>query len=157
MNKEDILEFFLLVVVVGSVILIPFAIKAVDKYLIASQFPEDAQVITLYGIAKEGIWTREPVNSFNYWWKKFKRAEEISIRDDGTPIFFRVTSTDVMHSFAIPLYRIGPYDIEPGKWKTVELKTDKPLRSTRFMCYQYCDEDHENMKGQLVVVTRDEE
>ena len=157
MKKENIIEIFLLVLVVASVILLPLVIIKIDKYYLARKFPKNAQVITLYGIAKGGTWTQEPVNSFNYWWKRFKRAEEIPIRDDGTPIFFRITSTDVVHSFAIPLYRIGPYDIKPGEFTEVELKTDKELVDTGFLCWQYCDKDHEHMKGRLVILPKNEE
>ena len=156
MKKEETIEIFLLVLVAVSVISLPFAIAKIDKYYSSSKFPKHAQIITIYGIAKGGIWTRERVTSFNYWWKKFERAEEIPIRDDGTPIIFRVTSTDVMHSFAIPLYRIGPYDIKPGEFKEIELKTDKELVSTGFLCWQYCDKYHEHMKGRLVVLPKEE-
>lgn len=157
MKKENIIEALLLIVVLSSFILVPLAIWKINNYLIYTKYPKDSQIITLYGIAKGGIWTQEPVTAFNYWWKKFKRVEEIPIRDDGTPIIFRVTSTDVVHSFAIPLYRIGPYDIKPGEFKEIELKTDRRLRSTGFLCWQYCDKDHPDMKGRLNVLTSDEE
>lgn len=157
MSKENIIEVFLLIVVVISIILLPFALSKINDYYLSLKFPKGAQVITLYGIAKEGIWTQEPVNSFNYWWKKFKRTEEIPIRDDGSPIFFRLTSSDVLHSFAIPLYRIGPYDVKPGEFKEIELKAEKELKSTRFLCYQYCDKDHEKMFGRIIVLPQDEE
>lgn len=154
MTKKNILEFALLVIVILSFIAVPFSVYKINEYFVKYKYPRDAQIIELTGIAEGGIWTREHVNSFNYWWKDFKKAEEIDILDNGSPIYFRVTSSDVMHSFAIPLYRIGPYDIEPGKVKEVELKTDN-LRTTRYMCWQYCDEDHELMKGKIVVVDSD--
>lgn len=157
MKKDDIIEKFLLVIVIVSIVMVPFAIHQVDRFYRSSSFPEGSQIITLYGIAEGGVWTREPVNSFNYWWKKFKRVKEIPVNDDGTPIFFRATSSDVMHSFAIPLYRIGPYDVKPGEFVTVELKTERQLKSTRFLCYQYCDKDHKDMYGRLVVLPQDEE
>ncbi len=152
MRRENIIEAFLLIIVVASVVLVPFVILKINEYYVSSKFPKDAQVITLYGIAKEGIWTEEPVTAFNHWWKKFKRAEEITVRDNGTPIIFRVTSTDVIHSFAIPLYRIGPYDVKPGEFKEIEFRPDRPLRDTTFLCWQYCDKDHGEMKGRLIVV-----
>lgn len=157
MKRENIIEYFLLVTVIVSVIAVPIVIPIIDRYYQAHKFPKDAQVITLYGVAKGGIWTQERVTSFNYWWKKFKRAEEIPIRDNDTPVFFRVTSSDVLHSFAIPLYRIGPYDIKPGEFTDIELKTERDLRDTGFLCWQYCDKDHQHMKGRLVVLTEDEE
>lgn len=156
MKKENIIEIFLLVVVIVSVIAVPVVITMIDKYYRVGKFPKDAQVITLYGIAKGGIWTQERVTSFNYWWKDFKHAEEIPVHDDGTPIIFRVTSSDVMHSFAIPLYRIGPYDINPGEFTEIGLKTDRELRDTGFLCWQYCDKDHGKMKGRLVVIGKEE-
>lgn len=152
MKKENIIEILLLVIVIASIIAVPLVITMIDKYYRVSKFPKNAQVITLYGIAKGGIWTEERVTSFNYWWKDFKQSEEIPLRDDGTPIIFRVTSSDVMHSFAIPLYRIGPYDIKPGEFTEIELKRDRELRDTGFLCWQYCDKDHGKMKGRIVVV-----
>lgn len=156
MKRENIIEVVLLIVTVGAFVMVPLAISRINKYYVSSRFAKDAQVITIYGIAKEGIWTREQVTSFNYWWKKFSRLKEIPIRDDGTPIIFRVTSSDVVHSFAIPLYKIGPYDIKPGEFKEIELKTDRELRDTGFLCWQYCDKNHEDMKGRLVVKAKDE-
>lgn len=151
MKREGLIEGVILVFVILSFVLVPYFILKIDRYYRDSRYPEGSQVINLYGIAKGGIWTQERVDSYNYWWKKFKRTSEIPIRDDGTPVIFRVTSSDVMHSFAIPLYRMGPYDIKPGEYTEVELKTEQRLRSTGFLCWQYCDKDHEDMKGRLIV------
>lgn len=151
MKRENILEVSILIVVILSFIFVPYFIFKIDKYYVGSKYAKDTQVINLYAIAKGGIWTRERVDSYNYWWKKFERVSEIPIRDDGTPIIFRVTSSDVMHSFAIPLYRLGPYDIKPGEFTEVSLETEQRLRSTGFLCWQYCDKDHENMKGRIVI------
>jgi len=148
----NVLEAFILIFVLVSVVVVPFAIFRIDEYIVSSKYPENAQIITLYGISKGGIWTTERVTVFNYWWKKFKHAEEIPIYDDGTPIIFRVTSTDVIHSFSIPLFRVGPYEIKPGQFTVIEVKTERRMRSTKYLCYQYCDEDHEKMQGRLVVM-----
>lgn len=156
MKRENIIEILMLILVIGAIIVAPLTIYYINQYYRVYKFPKGAQVIDLYGIAKGGIWTQERVDSYNYWWKKFKRAEEIPIRGDGTPIFFRVTSSDVVHSFAVPLYRIGPFDVKPGEFAEVELKTEQPLRSTRYLCWQYCDKDHEDMQGRIVVISGEE-
>ena len=153
MNRKNIIESFLLVLVLVSIVAVPFFILKINNYYHSFKFSKGAQVITLYGIAKEGIWTEEPVTSFNYWWKKFKRAEEIPVRDDGTPIIFRVTSTDVLHSFAIPLLRVDPYEVKAGQFVEIELKTNGRLQSTEFFCYQYCGQNHYDMYGMLVVLS----
>lgn len=154
MKRNKILESVILLVVVASLVAIPFGISEIDKYYTSGKFPKDAQIITLTGRGKEGTWTKDRITAFNYWWKEFERAEEITIRDDGTPIIFRVTSSDVLHSFALPLYRIN-YELKPGEFTAIEFETERRLRSTSFLCYVYCDEDHDKMEGRLIVLQED--
>lgn len=155
MNREDLIEIAAIILVVVTIIALPFAVVLYDRFYVSSRFPKDAQIINLTASAKPCVWTRENIWGYNYWWKKFKRADEIPIYE-GSPIIFRVRSSDLLHSFAIPLYRVGPYDVEAGKVKEIELKTNR-LRSTKYLCWQYCSECHPDLQGRLVVMPRKEE
>ncbi|MCQ9206893.1 MAG: hypothetical protein NG740_03315 [Omnitrophica bacterium] len=151
MLKKDIVEILALGLVVITIVGLPFAIILYDRYHVATHFPKNSQIINLTASAEPCVWTRDKIVGFNYWWKKFQFAKEIPIYDDGRPIFFRVKSADVLHSFAIPLYRIGPFDIKAGEVQAIELKTNKALRSTKYLCWQYCSECHPDLNGRLVV------
>lgn len=156
MLKENITEILALGMIIITIVGLPFALMSYHDYYINSHFPENAQVIDLTASAKQCVWTREPIVGYNYWWKKFKGAKEIPIYDDGSPIFFRVKSADVLHSFAIPFYRIGPYDIKGGEVVAVELKTNRRLKSTKYLCWQYCSVCHPYLNGRLIVQTPEE-
>ena len=157
MSKENLVEIAAIILVIGTIACVPLGIILYDKYHLATHFPKDSQIINLTASATSCVWTRENIVGYNYWWKKFKPAKEIPIHDDGRPIFFRVKSADVLHSFAIPLYRIGPFDIKGGEVKAIELKTNKALRSTKYLCWQYCSECHPDLKGRLVVIPKEED
>ncbi len=130
---------------------LPLSIYSYQKVYVPSKYPKGAQIINLYGIAGGGRWVATQVNGINYWWKDFQRANVLRV-DKNRPVVLRVTSTDVLHSFAIPSLREyrRPVPIEAGKWKVFELTPEEDDQIT-FLCWQYCSGDHVKMNGTIVV------
>ena len=113
------------------------------------RYPPGTKVITLTAIANGGIWTQEEVFGSNYWWKKPARAEEISLQQ-GDHVVLRLRSVDVLHTFGIPLLRLGPVDVPAGH--TVELAFNAERAGVlTFLCWQVCSPEHTNLRGRFVV------
>ncbi len=62
----------------------------------------------------------------------------------------RMTSDDVMHSFAIGMSDDAPVDLLPGKWVETTLVFDKPGRYT-YYCTRWCGRNHWRMRGTIIV------
>lgn len=113
---------------------------------------DNPQIIELRASAKEGEWIIEPVAGWNYWWKDYENADFIYVLKDR-PVILRVTSSDVLHSFAIPSipeYR-KPVDIKAGEWRTFEF-TPVEVDTLTYLCWQFCSEHHSEMNGKIIVV-----
>ena len=67
----------------------------------------------------------------------------------GKPVKLTMTSTDVIHGFFIPDYRIKQ-DIVPGQYTSLYLWPDKAGEFDIF-CTQYCGVGHSNMRAKLIV------
>jgi len=68
----------------------------------------------------------------------------------GQPIHLRMTSEDVLHSFAIGQSDAAPIDLQPGKWRETTLLFDRPGRYT-FYCTRWCGRNHWRMRGTILV------
>jgi len=69
---------------------------------------------------------------------------------DGEPIHLRLTSDDVLHSFAIGQSDQPPLDIPPGEFVDTTLIFDQPGRYT-FYCTRWCGPNHWRMRGIIEV------
>lgn len=69
----------------------------------------------------------------------------------GQPLHLRMTSDDVMHSFAIGQSDRPAVDIVPGEVSQVNLTFDKPGRYT-FYCTRWCGPNHWRMRGTIDVL-----
>lgn len=71
----------------------------------------------------------------------------------GTPMRLTMTSTDVIHSFFIPVFRLKK-DVVPGRytvmWFEATLEGEYPL-----FCTEYCGDQHSGMIGKVLVVSAD--
>ncbi len=96
-------------------------------------------------MADGGYWTEEEVVGHNYWRGQRKRTEEISL-EQGDHVALHLRSADVLHTFAIPLLRLGPVDVPAGH--TVEMEFDADRAGTlTFLCWQVCSPDHPQIRG----------
>jgi heme/copper-type cytochrome/quinol oxidase subunit 2 len=107
------------------------------------------KLIYLTATADGGIWTQDRIVGYNYWWRKPKRTEEITL-NQGDHVVLRVSSSDVLHSFAIPVLHLGPYDVPAGHTIEVQFDANRPGVLT-FLCWQVCSPEHGNLHGRFVV------
>jgi mono/diheme cytochrome c family protein/plastocyanin len=68
----------------------------------------------------------------------------------GQPLHLRLTSDDVMHSFAIGQSDQPPVDVIPGEMTEVTLTFDKPGKYV-FYCTRWCSVNHWRMRGTIEV------
>ncbi len=115
------------------------------------RFPPGTKFITLTATADGGIWTQERIVGYNYWWRRPTRTEEI-VLNQGDHVVVRVRSSDVLHSFAIPILRVGPLDVPAGHTVEVQFDANRPGVLT-FLCWQVCSPEHANLHGRFLVKT----
>jgi heme/copper-type cytochrome/quinol oxidase subunit 2 len=113
------------------------------------RYPAGTKIITLTAVAKGGVWTQDDVVGLSYWWRKPTRTGDIPL-NQGDHVVVRLRSADVLHSFAIPLLRLGPVDIPAGHTVDVEFDATQPGILT-FLCLQVCSLQHQGLHGRFVV------
>lgn len=121
----------------------------------AEHYGGNTKVITLTAVADGGIWTQDDVVGYNYWLRKPNRVQEILV-NQGDHVVLHLHSVDVLHSFAIPILRLGPVDVPAGH--TVELEFDADRAGVlTFLCWQVCSPEHPNLRGRFLVKAGDAE
>ena len=68
----------------------------------------------------------------------------------GQPLHLRLTSDDVMHSFAVGQSNQPAVDVRPGEITEVTLVFDRPGKYT-FYCTRWCSVNHWRMRGTIEV------
>jgi cytochrome c oxidase subunit 2 len=68
----------------------------------------------------------------------------------GKPVKFLLSSSDVLHGFYLPDFRVK-MDMIPGRETTLWVQPDRPGRYQIF-CTVYCGTGHSNMLAQLIVM-----
>ena len=63
-----------------------------------------------------------------------------------TPVVFVLTSTDVLHGFYMPVFRIKK-DVVPGRYNKIWVQATRTGTFDIF-CTQYCGQDHSSMRRQ---------
>jgi cytochrome c oxidase subunit II len=73
----------------------------------------------------------------------------------GTPVIFNVTSTDVMHNFGLPDFKLK-IDAIPGRyntlWAIMPQVTGADAVNYTIRCFELCGSGHTYMLGQLIVM-----
>ncbi len=113
------------------------------------RYPPGTKLITLTATTDGGIWTQDRIVGYNYWWRKPTRTEEINL-NQGDHVVVCVRSADVLHSFAIPILRVGPLDVPAGHTVEVQFDANRPGVLT-FLCWQVCSPDHASLRGRFLV------
>lgn len=134
-----------------SLVGLPVALWYWQARALPHRFPPGTKLITLTATADGGIWTQDPIVGYNYWWRKPTRTEEI-VLNQGDHVVVRVRSADVLHSFAIPILRVGPLDVPAGHTVEVQFDANRPGVLT-FLCWQVCSPEHSNLHGRFLVKT----
>lgn len=117
--------------------------------VVKHRYPPGTKIITLTAVAEGGFWTQEQVVGYNYWARTPTRVEEIPL-NQGDHVVLLLHSADVLHSFAIPLLRIGPVDVPAGHTVGVEFDAERAGVLT-FLCWQVCSPDHSKLRGRFLV------
>jgi len=95
------------------------------------------------------------------WGFKFIYPQNITTTGECTipsdkPIIFNVTSSDVMHNFGLPDFKLK-IDAIPGRyniiWITAPSVTGNNTLSYQIRCYELCGTGHTYMTGNLVVMS----
>lgn len=103
------------------------------------------------------------VTGHQWWWQVVYRdtggsvlvraANEVRV-PVGQPVKFVLRSTDVIHSFWVPLLA-GKTDMIPGRENVAWLRADRP-GVYRGQCVEYCGLQHAQMGFQLIALPLDE-
>lgn len=118
-------ERFALLLVIVLVIGVPLAAVLARSH---------SDVIELHGkVAENGGWTPSDLTA-----------------QVGQPLHLRLTSDDVVHSFAVGQSPMPAVDVLPGKWTTTTLMFDQPGKYT-FYCTRWCGPNHWRMRGTIEV------
>jgi mono/diheme cytochrome c family protein/plastocyanin len=95
------------------------------------------------------LWARTPLIHVNMaedgGWNPDTLKAEV-----GKPLHLRLTSDDVVHSFAVGHMDMQAVDVMPGKVTDVTLTLDKPGTYT-FYCTRWCGLNHWRMRGTIEV------
>ncbi len=123
--------------------------------VVVNSYPPGTKIFTLTAVADGGYWTQEDVVGHNYWRGQRARTEEIQLQQ-GDHVVLRLHSADVLHTFAIPLLRLGPLDVPAGHTVELEFDADRPGVLT-FLCWQVCSLEHGHLRGRFLVEASGEE
>jgi cytochrome c oxidase subunit II len=126
-------------IIPAGLALIPFAWGA-SIYLHEAQPPADA--IEVYVVAKQWMWKSQQADG---------QAEINGLHvPEGRAVKLTMTSQDVIHSFAVPAFRLRA-DVLPGRFTTLWFQADAP-GEYRLYCSEYCGTDHARMLGTITVL-----
>jgi len=115
-----------------------------DLFVKLNTAPPDSYEITVRG----GQWTWE-----------FEYAEGASSFTElyvpvGKAIKLNMSSTDVLHSFFVPAFRIK-HDVLPNRYTSVWFKAEQ-LGEYQIFCTEYCGTEHSTMLAKVVVVSEED-
>ena len=128
MKRSELLSRILIVAGVLIVLAAPFAARTIGAQ----------GVVEIHGwMAESGGWTPSTI------WAQA-----------GVPLHLRLTSDDVMHSFAIGQSDTPAVDVLPGLMTEVTLTFDRPGTYT-YTCTRWCGPNHWRMRGTIEVTGDD--
>jgi heme/copper-type cytochrome/quinol oxidase subunit 2 len=143
--KEVLAALVVLLILVG----LPSLLWYWKASVVPARYPPGTKIFTLTALADGGIWTQEEVVGHNYWWSDPARAPDLPL-NQGDHVVVRLRSVDLLHSFAIPILRLGPVDVPGGHTVEVEFDASRAGALT-FLCWQVCSPEHPKLRGRFVV------
>ena len=129
--------------VIPTILFVGIAIWGLYAFFGVHKIPENAYKIK--AIAKQWSWEFE----YEYEGKKFATANIMYVPVD-TPVVVEMTSTDVIHSFFVPSFRVKK-DVVPGM-RTYASFTPNKVGDFRLFCAEFCGTNHSEMVGHIKVV-----
>jgi cytochrome c oxidase subunit 2 len=106
----------------------------------AHTYPENAVEIKVYG--QKWLWTFEHSNG--------KKEDGDLYAPAGRPVVLTMTSSDVIHSFYIPEFRIKQ-DVVPGKRSKMWFNAPNP-GDYQVFCAEFCGTGHSKMMAKVHIV-----
>jgi heme/copper-type cytochrome/quinol oxidase subunit 2 len=146
------IDLIFLALIVLIIVGIPLGIRAYDNHVRKEETPAGAKEFTLTGHARKG-WLKGDVEAYQAisLWRNAKPEKPVLVVNKGDLVVLRLKSSDVTHGFSLKDFNVFVNDgIEPGKVKIVSFKADKEGVFT-FSCNAICGDNHQNMKGTLIV------
>lgn len=131
--------------VIPTIIFVGIAIWGLVAYFAVHKVPEDAYKIKVTG--KQWAWEFE----YDYQGKKFSTMNTMYV-PINVPVVLEMTSTDVIHSFFVPSFRVKR-DVVPGMKTHVSFTANK-LGDIRIYCAEFCGTAHSAMRGIVKVVSQ---
>jgi len=110
----------------------------------AKAYPENAFEVHAFG--RQWAW--------DFQYKSGRMSTGEMVVPVGKPIKLIMTSSDVLHSFFIPAFRIKQ-DVIPGTYTALWFEADKEGEYQVF-CTEYCGKDHSRMYAKVKVVSQEE-
>lgn len=101
--------------------------------------PDDAMIVKVQG----SMWV------WNFEYPNGKKTDTLYLPENHN-VKLELTSTDVLHSFFLPEFRLKE-DVVPGKQTYMVIRTDK-LGSYVIACAEYCGLQHSQMYSRLIVL-----
>jgi heme/copper-type cytochrome/quinol oxidase subunit 2 len=148
LKTDIVILIFVLTLLVG----LPLSLRSYDQAVWRDRIPRDAKVFTLTGNNQKG-WIMGDVHAFDVLLSNSRQPvipPRITV-SKGDRVVLKIKSSDVVHGFSLKDLGIFVTEgIQPGKVKLVSFVADKVGEFT-FSCNAICGDNHENMKGTLVV------
>jgi len=149
-NKLEYIFLLLLIIILAGV---PIGIKAYDQRVWRDEIPSEAKHFTLTGHTQRG-WLLGEVHAHDIvslWNQNESMKNPVIEVSKGDLVVFKLKSSDVVHGFSLKDFGVFLNEgIQPGKVTQVSFKADK-VGTFTFSCNAICGENHQNMKGTLVV------
>ena len=102
--------------------------------------------LEVYVVAKQWMWTFYPPSGR-------ENINELTV-PLGKPVHLLMTSTDVIHSFFVPSFRVKQ-DVLPGRYTSLWFQANT-LGTFPVLCTQYCGLAHSEMRAVVHVVSEEE-
>lgn len=132
--------------IIPTFIFVGIAIWGVWAFYENEKIPEDAMVVKVTG--KQWLWEY----TYEKDGKEFSTLNTMYL-PVNKPVVFDMTSTDVIHSFFIPSFRMKR-DTVPGM-KTHFSATPTMRGNFKIFCAEYCGTQHSAMRGEVRVVSQE--
>jgi mono/diheme cytochrome c family protein len=132
-TQERLARLFIASLILGLALSLGFYRLGLDRFFKAGAAGPTALVELHAQMAETGGWTPGDLQA-----------------EVGRPLRLRLTSDDVVHSFAVGQTDWPVVQVEPGKFSETELIFDRPGKYT-FYCTRWCGADHWRMRGTIQV------
>jgi cytochrome c oxidase subunit 2 len=129
--------------VIPTIIVIIFFVVGFRAYLKMNIVPKDALEVKV--TAQRWLWSFDYPNGFN-------SVNELVV-PEGKPIKLLMSSTDVIHSFFVPDFRVK-MDVLPNRYTVAWFEAKGPGEHN-LMCAEYCGKGHSQMLGRVKVLTQE--